>query len=154
DIQLSPHGTFQYEYGFYFPEEGDFSHYPAHVSNYEDIIAFATPATLKVRAPALDRKEADMGTWSYVLKHGTKDDILSKLESSSLSSLPFDMLLPRLQKDKRLLKQVTSALRLRQEYDERIWSVALTVQDQELVKEYLMNQPASLINVGDWFTSS
>ncbi|KAF9361888.1 hypothetical protein BGX26_010291 [Mortierella sp. AD094] len=154
DIQLTPHGTFQYEYGFYFPEEGEFAHYPAHVSNYEDIIAFAAPAVLKVRAPAPDRKETDTGTWNYILKRGTKDDILAKLQSSSLSSLPVDQLLPRLYRDKRFLQQVTSELRSRQEYSEKIWSVGLAVQDQELAKEYLMNQPPSIINAGDWFTSS
>ncbi|KAF8982297.1 hypothetical protein BGZ46_001523 [Entomortierella lignicola] len=154
DIQLAPHGNFQYEYGFYFPEEGDFAHYPAHVSNYEDVIAFAAPAILKVRAPTPDRKETDTGTWNYILKHGTRENILAKLESSPLTSLPIDQLLPRLYKDRRFLQQVTTALRLRQEYSERIWRVSLVVKDLELVKEYLMNLPASTINAGDWFTSS
>ncbi|KAF9899270.1 hypothetical protein BX616_003128, partial [Lobosporangium transversale] len=155
DIELEPHGTFQYEYGFYFPEEGDFPHYPAHVSNYEDVIAYATPATLKVRAPEPGHKEAtDTRTWNYVLKHGSKDDILNKLKTSPLDNLPTDQLLPRLYKDRKFLQQVTSALRLRQEYNEAIWSVALTGQDQELVKEYLMNLPPSTINTGDWFQSS
>ncbi|KAF9174046.1 hypothetical protein BGX21_000836 [Mortierella sp. AD011] len=154
DIQLTPHGTFQYEYGFYFPEEGEFTHYPAHVSNYEDIIAFAAPAILKVCAPAPDRRETDTGTWNHILKRGTKDDILAKLQSSPLSSVPVDQLLPRLYRDKRLLQLVTSELRSRQEYSETIWSVGLAVHDQGLVKEYLMNQPPSIINAGDWFTSS
>ncbi|KAF9436213.1 hypothetical protein BGZ76_004566 [Entomortierella beljakovae] len=154
DIQLSAHGTFQYEYGFYFPVEGDFPHYPAHVSNYEDIIAFAAPAILKVRAPAPDRKETDTGTWGYILKHGTKNDILAKLESSPLTSLPEDQLLSRLYKDRSFLQQVTSTLRSRQEFNQKIWGVSLMVQDRELVKEYLMNQTTATIDVGDWFTSS
>src|SRR5690606_15558103 len=52
DVQLEPHGTFQYEYGFYFPTEGDFTHYPAHVTNYETVIAYANPpSSLRVRVP-------------------------------------------------------------------------------------------------------
>lgn len=153
DIQLTPHGTFQYEYGFYFPETGDFSHYPAHVSNYTDIIAYAAPTVLKVREPEPDRKETDTGTWSYVLKRGSKDEILAKVASSPLNSLPVDQLLPRLYKDKRFLEQVTSTLRSRQEYNDGIWRVALAVHNQELIKEYFLNQPSSYLNVGDWFTS-
>ncbi|KAF9363998.1 hypothetical protein BGX34_002803 [Mortierella sp. NVP85] len=154
DIQLNPHGTFRYEYGFYFPEAGDFSHYPAHVSNYTDIIAYAAPTVLKVREPQPDRRETDTGTWSYVLKRGSKDEILSKVASSPLSSLPVDQLLPRLYKDKRFLEQVTSTLRSRQEYNDGIWRVALAVHNQELIKEYFLNQPSSYLNVGDWFTSN
>ncbi|KAF9080092.1 hypothetical protein BGX29_005629, partial [Mortierella sp. GBA35] len=92
DVQLSPHDTFQYEYGFYFPEQGDFPHYPAHVSNYEDIIAFGSPTVLKVREPAPDRPETQTNTWGHILKHGTRDEILAKLETSPLSSLPVDQL--------------------------------------------------------------
>ncbi|KAF9179501.1 hypothetical protein BGZ51_006867 [Haplosporangium sp. Z 767] len=154
DIRLDPHGTFQYEYGFYFPDQGDFPHYPAHVSNYEDIIAYAAPSVLRVRAPLPNRKEIDMSNWSYILKYGTRDDILSKLESSPFSSLPVDLVLPRLYKDQILLQQVTELLRSRREYSEQIWAISLVTQNQDLVKEYLMSKPKSALDVGDWFTSN
>ncbi|OAQ30988.1 hypothetical protein K457DRAFT_136616 [Linnemannia elongata AG-77] len=154
DIELRPHATFQYEYGFYFPEQGDFPHYPAHVSNYEDIIAFASPAVLKVREPAPDRQETLTNTWGHILKNGNREDILTKLEASPLSSLPIDQLVPRLYKDRQLLKRVTLALRSRQEYDSQIWSAAFAVQNEELIKEYLMNRNPLDFKVGDWFTSS
>ena len=154
DIELGPHATFQYEYGFYFPEQGDFPHYPAHVSNYEDIIAFGSPAVLKVREPAPNRQETLTNTWGHILKNGNREDILTKLEASPLSSLPIDQLVPRLYKDRQLLKRVTSALRSRQEYDYQIWSAAFAVQNDELIKEYLMNRNLMDFKVGDWFTSS
>ncbi|KAG0198556.1 hypothetical protein BGX28_007992 [Mortierella sp. GBA30] len=155
DIKLAAHGTYQYEYGFYFPEQGDFPHYPAHVSNYEDIIAYAPASVLKVRIPELDQSELmTANSWSHILKRGTKDDILKKLASSPLSSLPEDLLLGRLYKDKKFLQQVTSVLRSRQEFSEKIWSTSLMSQHLELVKEYLMNKSPSALNVGEWFTSS
>ncbi|KAG0380084.1 hypothetical protein BGX24_010303, partial [Mortierella sp. AD032] len=154
DIHLSPHATFQYSYGFYFPEQGDFPHYPAHVSNYQDIIAFGVPNVLKVREPTPDRQETLTTTWGYILKNGTRDDILAKLESSPYSSLPVDQLVPRLYKDRQLLKRVTSALRARQEYDNAIWSAAFAVQNDELIKEYLDNRNTADFRMGDWFTSS
>ncbi|KAG0252299.1 hypothetical protein BG011_007080 [Mortierella polycephala] len=154
DIRLDPHGTFQYEYGFYFPDEGEFPHYPAHVSNYEDIIAYAAPSVLRVRTPLPDYKEIDMSNWGYILKHGTKDDILAKLGSSPFSSLPVDLMLPRLYKDRVFLQQVTELLRSRREYSEQIWAVSLVTQSQDLVKEYLMSKPKDTLDVGDWFTSN
>ncbi|KAF9139673.1 hypothetical protein BG015_001936 [Linnemannia schmuckeri] len=154
DIELRPHATFQYEYGFYFPEQGDFPHYPAHVSNYEDIIAFGSPAVLKVREPTPDRQETLTNTWGHILKNGNREDILAKLEVSPLSSLPIDQLIPRLYKDRQLLKRITLALRSRQEYDYQIWSAAFAVQNEELIKEYLMNRNPMDFKVGDWFTSS
>ncbi|KAF9904971.1 hypothetical protein EC991_002153 [Linnemannia zychae] len=154
DIRLSHYSSFQYEYGFYFPDQGDFPHYPAHVSNYQDIIAFGTPNVLKVREPTPDRQETLEATWGHILKNGTRDDILSKLESSPFSSLPIEQLLPRLYKDRQLLKRVTSALRTRQEYDSTIWSAAFAVQNEELIKEYLDNRNRTDFRVGDWFTSS
>lgn len=156
DIHLSPHGSFQYEYGFYFPEQGDFPHYPAHVSSYEDIIAFAPPAVLRVRDPEPNRRETDTSSWTYVLKSGTKDDILHKLATGSMTgNFPEPLLLPRLNKDARFLQQVTSTLRARQEYRDGIWRQSLVIAqgDVSLVREYLEHQEYLVSRLPDWFTS-
>lgn len=161
DIELGPHKTFEYEYGFYFPEQGEFAHYPAHVSNYKDIIAFAAPSVLKVSTPQPDQqqKTADLASWNHILKRGSNDEILTKLVTSPVSSLPVDLLIPRLTRDPRLLHQVTSILRSRQEYIERVWQLSLTAsssastatQNFELVREYLQN--LQVPDPADWFTS-
>ncbi|KAF9321791.1 hypothetical protein BG003_011515 [Podila horticola] len=156
DIHLSPHGSFQYEYGFYFPEQGDFPHYPAHVSSYEDIIAFAPPAALHVRDPEPNRHETDTTSWTYVLKSGTKEDILHKLATGSMTGhFPEALLMPRLNKDARFLQQVTSTLRSRQEYRDGIWRQSLVIaqSDVSLVREYLEHQAYLVSRLPDWFTS-
>ncbi|KAF9201343.1 hypothetical protein BGZ59_002768 [Podila verticillata] len=156
DIHLSPHGSFQYEYGFYFPEQGEFPHYPAHVSSYEDIIAFAPPAVLRVRDPEPNRRETDTSSWTYVLKSGTKEDILHKLATGSMTgNFPESLLLPRLNKDARFLQQVTSTLRARQEYRDGIWRQSLVIAqgDVSLVREYLEHQGYLVSRLPDWFTS-
>ncbi|KAF9378595.1 hypothetical protein CPB97_009481 [Podila verticillata] len=156
DIHLSPHGSFQYEYGFYFPEQGEFPHYPAHVSSYEDIIAFAPPAVLRVRDPEPNRRETDTSSWTYVLKSGTKEDILHKLATGSMTgNFPESLLLPRLNKDARFLQQVTSTLRARQEYRDGIWRQSLVIAqgDVSLVREYLEHQEYLVSRLPDWFTS-
>ncbi|KAG0353115.1 hypothetical protein BG005_007528 [Podila minutissima] len=156
DIHLLPHGSFQYEYGFYFPEQGHFPHYPPHVSSYEDIIAFAPPAALRVRDPEPNRRETDTTSWTYVLKSGTKEDILHKLATGSLTgNFPETLLMPRLNKDARFLQQVTSTLRARQEYRDSIWRQSLVIaqSDVSLVREYLEHQAHLVNRLPDWFTS-
>ncbi|KAG0334848.1 hypothetical protein BG004_000243 [Podila humilis] len=155
DVTLPAHGTFQYEYKFYFPEQGDFPHYPAHVSNYETIVAYASPSMIRVRElqPGLQTSTTDTTSWQHVLSNGTKDDILAKLSCGSLKSLPIQHLLPRLYSDGDFLKHVTQSLRARHEYIDQIWRVSLATNDCEsLVQEYLSRQPV-VDKVGDWFTS-
>ncbi|KAG0347623.1 hypothetical protein BG004_007317 [Podila humilis] len=156
DIQLRPHGSIQYEYGFYFPEQGDFPHYPAHVSTHDSIVAFAQPALLRVRTPESNRLEANTSSWSYILKSGSKEDILQKLDTSSLTNnFPVSLLLPRLSKDVGFVLQVISTLRKRQEYHDEIWRQALVIahHDVDLVREYLDHQENIITCLPDWFTS-
>ncbi|KAF9566459.1 hypothetical protein EC968_003732 [Mortierella alpina] len=155
DIVLEAHGTFQYEYHFYFPEAGDFLHYPVHVSDYEDIVAFAEPSTLKLRAPEPGNNEdgVDTTTWKHVLRSGDQNALLSKLTTDPLDGIDVELLVPKLYKDRELLRKVTTVLRDRHEFNSRIWSVSLALKDEdELVREYVGHQ-AIATQVGDWFTS-
>lgn len=157
DIMLAAHGNFQYEYKFYFPKEGDYPHYPAHVSDYDDIIAFAQPSVLKVRTRqpgSAVRDTLDKTTWSYVLTHGTQEDVLAKLAKDPLDGMRVEILIPRLYKDAAFLRRVTDVLRARHEYNDRIWSVSLVLKGEDkLVSEYIVQQPI-YHKVGDWFTSA
>ncbi|KAF8943570.1 hypothetical protein BGZ47_005285 [Haplosporangium gracile] len=157
DIMLAAHGNFQYEYKFYFPKEGDYPHYPAHVSDYDDIIAFAQPSVLKVRTRQPGnavRDTLDKTTWSYVLTHGTQEDVLAKLAKDPLDGMRVEILIPRLYRDSAFLSRVTDVLRARHEYNDRIWSVSLVLKGEDkLVSEYIIQQPI-YHRVGDWFTSA
>ncbi|KAG0313487.1 hypothetical protein BGZ99_008849 [Dissophora globulifera] len=164
-VQLHAHCTFQCEYEFYFPEEGDYPHYPAHLLNHEDIIAYAPPSVLKVRAfePAFKpdrlKNTVDTTTWNYVLSRGSHNDVLKKLAIDSLEGLQVELLIPRLYRDRELFEKVTDILRNRYEYIDRIWSVSLVLsgeagreQRMRLVGEYVANHDIAQ-KVGNWFTS-
>ncbi|KAG0299616.1 hypothetical protein BGZ99_004086, partial [Dissophora globulifera] len=149
DVELDAHGTFQCKYLFYFPEEGDYPHYPAHVSDYDDIVAYASPSVLKVRAlePGHLQSTVDTTTWNYVLSRGSHDDVLKKLANDPLEGLLVELLIPRLYRDRELFTKVTNILRNRYEYIDRIWSVSLVLsgeagkdQRMQLVGEYVANQ--------------
>ncbi|KAG0277719.1 hypothetical protein BGZ95_005470 [Linnemannia exigua] len=156
DIMLTAHGNFQYEYKFYFPKVGDYPHYPAHVSDYDDIIAFAQPSVLKVRTRqpgSAIRDTLDKTTWSYVLTHGSQEDVLTKLAQDPLDGMRVEILIPRLYRDSAFLRRVTDVMRDRHEYNDRIWSVSLVLKGEDkLVSEYIAQQ-AIYHRVGDWFTS-
>ncbi|KAI1313408.1 hypothetical protein EDD11_002643 [Mortierella claussenii] len=166
DVTLKAHDTFQFEYQFYFPEEGDFTHYPTHVSDYETIIAFANPTVLKVRKPQVgqDQNAMHTTTWNYILTRGSQEQVLQKLQSDPLTGMKVELLIPRLYHDKEFLMRVTNVLRDRHEYVDRIWSVSLVLKaatgvDEDrrnvlrLVSEYLATKQLAL-NMGDWFTSA
>ncbi|KAF9179892.1 hypothetical protein BGZ50_006593 [Haplosporangium sp. Z 11] len=156
DISISAHGTFQYEYFFYFPEEGNFPHYPVHVSDFKDIIAFAEPTVLMVRRPEPGRAEdaVDTTSWKYVLTHGSQSQVLAKMRNDSLVGMDGKLLIPRLYSDKEFLRNVTKVLRERHEFYPEIWSVSLALKDEdELVREYVASQPIAN-RAGDWFTST
>ncbi|KAG0253959.1 hypothetical protein BG011_006043 [Mortierella polycephala] len=156
DVTLSAHDTFEYEYQFYFPEEGSFPHYPVHVSDFENIIAFAEPTVLRVRTPEPGYAEDAVNTtsWKYVLTHGAQSQVLAKMRNDSLVGMDVRLLIPRLYNDKKFLRNVTKVLRERHEFYPGIWSVSLVLKNEdELVREYVASQ--SIANrVGDWFTST
>ncbi|KAF9971904.1 hypothetical protein BGZ73_005036, partial [Actinomortierella ambigua] len=160
DVVLAPHATFQYEYGFYFPEAGDFPHYPAHVSDYEQIVAYAEPVVLHVRAPEVDRasEDEDKMSWPYLLQWGTKDDIIRKLEQSTLTEgsggVPMDALERFMVKDPVFYKRVVTLLRERREYYDRVWRLSVVHGERESLREYLARQVWLTDKVGYWFESS
>ncbi|KAF9165338.1 hypothetical protein DFQ26_000272 [Actinomortierella ambigua] len=160
DVRLQPHATFQYEYGFYFPEQGDFPHYPAHVSDYETIIAYANPVMLHVRMPEVDHagEGEDKTGWPYLLQWGSKDDILRKLEQSTLTEgsggVPMEELTRFMVKDLVFYKRVVELLRRRREYNDRVWSLSIVHGERESLKEYLARQSSLTDSVGFWFESS
>ncbi|KAF9111333.1 hypothetical protein BGX27_005066 [Mortierella sp. AM989] len=161
DIHLEAHGTFQYEYHFYFPSEGDFPHYAPHASDYENIVAFANPSIISVREsePGQIKNAVDITSWSHILARGTHDQVLDKLKSDPLEGIRDELLIPRLYRDRELLKSVTDVLRDRHEYNDRIWSVSLMLKEtgdkdvMRLVSEYMANKPI-IHKLGYWFTSA
>ncbi|KAF9429682.1 hypothetical protein BGZ76_001143 [Entomortierella beljakovae] len=160
-VQLTGYGTYEYEYHFYFPEEGDFQHYPAHVSDYEDIIAFASPSVLKVRkfVPGHIKNTVNTKSWGHVLSRGTQDEVLEKLRTDPLEGLKPELLISRLYTDKGFLKSITDVLRERNEYNDRIWSVSLMFNDANdketlsILREYIANK-AITQKLGYWFKSN
>jgi hypothetical protein len=62
-IQLAPYTTQQFEYWFYFPRGGEFSHFPLHVVKKERAVAFAQPTRLTV----IDVKRESFCYYFFVL---------------------------------------------------------------------------------------
>ena len=72
-LDLEPYRTQTIDYLFYFPQPGQFAHFPAHVAKNEKVVAAAKPATFDVVEKPT---KPDTESWDYVSQNGTDDEVL------------------------------------------------------------------------------
>jgi len=132
-MSLEAFSTATFEYAFYFPEAGDFEHYPAHVSAKERVIAVADPVTFKV----VDRPaEVDETSWEFVSQNGTNDDVIDYLNRENVLRLKLDAIAFRM-KDKAFFARTIETLRARCAYDNVLWAYSLKHDEPVAIKEFL-----------------
>jgi len=148
-MNLEAFSTATFEYAFYFPEAGNFEHYPAHVSAKERVIAVADPVTFKVvDQPA----EVDKTSWEFVSQNGTNDDVIDFLNRENilrhkLSDIAFRM------KDKAFFERTIETLRARCAYDNVLWAYAVKHNDPVAIKEFLSHANKLIAQCGVAFQS-
>ena len=85
-VQLQPYSTTTYEYFFYFPQPGDFTHYPVHVARNGRMIASAAPVTLKA---VKKLTKIDTESWEYVSQNGSNEQVLAFRYADASVLAPF-----------------------------------------------------------------
>jgi hypothetical protein len=135
-LHLGPYGTEALAYSFYFPAPGRFSHFPAHVIQSGELVAFAEPTTLDVVA---ELTTADVGSWSHVSQHATTDEVLAFLERENLGRIDLARIAWRM-RDRDAFTRVTALLAARLTYDDRLWAYALLHADRARAAEWLRHQ--------------
>ena len=132
-MQLGPYSTINVEYSFYFPTAGDFSHYPAHVSAKEKVLAIADPVTFKViDEPA----KVDEASWEFVSQNGTDEQVIDFLNQENVLRLNLSMIAFRLN-DEKFFKRAISTLRSRYVYDDTVWSYGIHHNDVSVIREFM-----------------
>ncbi|MGB2500164.1 MAG: hypothetical protein ACPIA2_10725 [Mariniblastus sp.] len=132
-MSLEAFSTATFEYAFYFPEAGDFEHYPAHVSAKERVIAVADPVAFKVvDQPA----EVDKTSWEFVSQNGTNDDVIDFLNRENILRLKLSDIAFRM-KDKAFFERTIETLRARCAYDNVLWAYAVKHNDSGGIREFL-----------------
>ena len=134
-IDLEPYHTQTLEYHFYFPAPGEFPHYPVQVSKNGQLVAHATPFTLKAVAKL---SRVDKASWEYLSQFGTSEDVLKYLEQANLHRTNLDKIAFRVQ-DKAFFGTVTGLLAQRHAYSDTLWSYSLKHSAPAAAHEYLQH---------------
>ena len=133
---------------FYFPEEGEFTQYPAHVSETGKVKGYAeTPKFTVSRTAAAPITDA----WVKTAAEGTPAEIQDWLKNKDLAGLDLG-LCAYLMKDKAQFTQAIETLRARHYFDPTLWSYGVLHQDTQTAKEYLATTGMAS-QVGAWLTS-
>ena len=143
-ITLSPYSTQPLEYYFYFPEAGEFTHYPVQVSQDGELLAFAPEVKIKVLPEA---GGVDQASWEWISQNATDDDLFKFLDESNLERLPLSQMAFRMA-DKAFFTRAVEYLRRRQHYDNVLWAYAFQHADAPALKEYLEHQTNFVANCG------
>ncbi len=148
-LDLAGFSTQTFEYHFYFPTAGKFSHYPAHVSADEKVLAIAESIAFNVtEQPA----EVDQTSWAYVSQNGTGDEVIEFLNSKNILRLDLNKIAFRMS-DKAFFQRTIKTLRNRYVYNPLLWSYSLKHNDTTAIREYLSHNDAIAGNVGPYFES-
>jgi hypothetical protein len=148
-VTLDGYASRSFEYSFYFPNAGEFRHYPAHVGDSSRLAAFAAPRVLQVvETPTV----LDTTSWEHVSQRADADTVLEFLRREN----PFGLELGRIawrMRDAAVWRRTVDVLRERLVFDEELWSFALLHRDERGVREYLGRRAEVVHRAGPWLRS-
>ncbi len=134
---LEPFSTRSVEYGFYFPETGVFSLYPAQASFGGVRLAGAQPAGFKV---VKTLSKVDTESWEYIAMEGSDAAVLAYIDRNNLARIPLDRVAFRY-RIKAFYEALIGRLRARQLYDDTLWSYGIYHGDVKAIADYLAHSP-------------
>jgi len=143
-VQLQPFSTLTLEYYFYFPQAGEYPHFPAHVAKKEQFVAAAQPKALKVvETPS----KIDTTSWDYVSQNGEPEEVLAFLNNDNPARLNLDRIAWRM-RDKDFFSKVTELLARRHVYNNVLWSYGIFNNAPAAIREFLQHSDAFLAQCG------
>ena len=132
-VDLKPFATTTIEYYFYFPQPGQFVHYPVHVAKNEQLLA-AAPA---VKLQAVEQlTKIDRRSWQYVSQNGSDEEVLDFLKTENLQRIDLGMIAFRMQ-DASFFQAATKLLAERQVYHPAVWSYAIKHNSPPQIQVFL-----------------
>lgn len=148
-LELKPYSTATFEYRFYFPQPGEFPHYPVHVARNGKLMASAPPATLNVvrRLTKLDTE-----SWDYISQNGTAEQVTAFLNDQNIHRLDLDRIAWRM-KDEAYFKSALELLTRRHVYHPTLWSYGIQHGDAAAIREFLTHNDGFIRQCGPWLDS-
>ncbi len=143
-MELGPYHTETYEYYFYFPAPGKFVHFPAHVAEQEQVVAFGKQFEFNVVA---ELSRIDENSWPYVSQYADEDTVLNYLRQKNLHRVNLAEIAFRM-KDRSFFQRAIAILSQRQAYDHVLWSYALQHGDPVAAQQYLRHADGFVAQCG------
>jgi len=136
DRQIESYATSSLEYYFYFPQIGEFTHYPAHVSRNGSIIGYSLSKTAVCVMDAA--AVVDRDSWAYMTssKPEAKDVLEHVKNSTTLRANDLSKLAWRCA-DEKFFLEITNVLKRKQLYEPKIWKYSLVHNCENECGEYL-----------------
>ncbi len=148
-VQLAPYSTTTFDYHFYFPLPGEFTHYPVHVSRNGKMIASAAPVILKAVAKLT---KIDTESWDYISQNGTDEQVITYLDANNIHRINLDRIAWRMG-NAAMFKKVTELLTRRHDYNNTLWSYAIVHNDVPAIREFLAHADGFVAQTGLWLES-
>lgn len=143
-LELPAFGSASHEYWFYFPKAGEVDHYPAHVSDGEQILAWSNSMRIEVTD---EQASVDTDSWDFVSQNANDDQLLAWMERANLHRLNLADIAFRM-RDKNVFRRVTELLARRFVYNPVLWSYSLVHNDVERIGEFLENEESFVRTCG------
>ncbi len=137
NVVLEPYSTRTFEVYMYFPEPGDFTHFPVHVAENQHLVAFAAPTPVHVVA---DPTKVDTESWAYISQHADSAAVLQFIADSNIHRIDLGKIAFRM-RDRDFFGKVIACLEERLAYDHTLWSYGLYHNDVAVIQNYLKYSP-------------
>jgi len=148
-VSLAGYGSSSLEYAFYFPKAGDYRHYPAHVGEDGELLAFAPASVFDVvNAPTT----IDTTSWEHISQAAELDAVIAYMEANNLARLDLSRLAWRM-KDRAAFERTLALLKRNVRFDATVWSFGLMHKDERAIREYLEQRMDLVVQAGPWLES-
>ena len=152
-FSLSPYSTTRFDYSFYFPAPGLFTHFPANISKNQSVVATAPARSLKV---VQSRRVSTLATFADVLASGREEAVLDFLQTKNLEKKEQGFAFEHiyyLMKKKPFWERALAILQQRLIFDEGTWAFSFLHGHLPAARELLATTPTLKRKLGSFFES-
>ncbi len=133
--QVQPYSTQKLEYYFYFPFSGDYAHFPVHVAQDGDLLAYTDAFAFHV----VDKLSSiDKASWDYISQFGSDEEVIHYLNEHNVDRLNLDLIAFRM-KNRAFFDHAISLLEARHVYNATLWSYGIHHDAIPVAREFLQN---------------
>ena len=149
-LSLSPYATQKLEFYFYFPQTGDFAHYPVQIVRDETVAAWADPFRFLV----VDRlSKIDRASWAYISQWGTPAEVLAYMQQNNLHRLDLGKIAWRM-RDLDFFNKALDLIAQRHAFHPVLWSYGIHHNQLDPIQQYLRSSDEYLQLFGDYVSST